>query len=421
VRIPDLGLRARIALALALVCLLVIGALGAVLYVSSERLEESLIDTIVSDEMGHVVRRHQENPAFMPQPGASLRAYIVRSAEDESRLPEPLRRLGPGRHEVYGGKDEFHVLVRDERGVRFYVAYEIGLHEQRESEFQVLVLLSVIAGSLGSLGLGYLVSGLLVAEVSRLALKVSTLKPGQPREPLARPGQDTDVALLARAFDDYHARIESLIRREQEFTANASHELRTPLTAIRTSCELLLADHALSGKARARAEQIDAAAARMTEQIQALFLLARGQSLGETERVVLANCVGEAAEPYRAEIARKALAFEVAVAPDAVLDINYQALRFVLTNLIRNAVQYTDHGFIRIGYAPKRLTVADSGRGIKPENLPRVFERFFRDVTITGGLGLGLSIVKGICDRYGWKIKVESAPMKGSAFSITFP
>jgi len=257
--------------------------------------------------------------------------------------------------------------------------------------------------------------------VSRLALKVSTLKPGQPREPLARPGQDTDVALLARAFDDYHARIESLIRREQEFTANASHELRTPLTAIRTSCELLLADHALSGKARARAEQIDAAAARMTEQIQALFLLARGQSLGETERVVLANCVGEAAEPYRAEIARKALAFEVAVAPDAVLDINYQALRFVLTNLIRNAVQYTDHGFIRIGYAPKRLTVADSGRGIKPENLPRVFERFFRDVTITGGLGLGLSIVKGICDRYGWKIKVESAPMKGSAFSITFP
>jgi signal transduction histidine kinase len=177
----------------------------------------------------------------------------------------------------------------------------------------------------------------------------------------------------------------------------------------------------LGEKSRARVAQIDAAAARMTEQIQALFLLARGQSLGETERVVLAECVGEAAEPYRAEIARKGLAFEVAVAPDAVLDLNYQALRFVLTNLIRNAVHYTDRGFIRIGYAAKRLTVADSGRGIRPENLPRVFERFFRDVTSTGGLGLGLSIVKGICDRYGWAIEVKSTPGAGSAFSIAFP
>ena len=60
-----------------------------------------------------------------------------------------------------------------------------------------------------------------------------------------------------------------------------------------------------------------------------------------------------------------------------MLDLNYQALRFVLNNLIRNAVNYTDRGFVKVGYAA-RLSVADSGRGISPEKLPRIFERFFR-------------------------------------------
>ena len=212
-----------------------------------------------------------------------------------------------------------------------------------------------------------------------------------------------------------------MIRREQEFTSNASHELRTPLTAIRTSCEMLLADAALGEKSRARVTWINAAADRMAEQIQALLLLARGQELGEIEPVELADCVAEAVEPYRGEIARKGLALEIDVAPEDVLELNYPALRLVLGNLLRNAVHYTERGFVRIGYAAKRLTVADSGRGISGEHLPRVFERFYRAENPGAGTGLGLAIVKRICDQYGWRIEVESTPARGSAFSIVFP
>ena len=89
-----------------------------------------------------------------------------------------------------------------------------------------------------------------------------------------------------------------MMRREQEFTANASHELRTPLTAIQTSCELLLADPGVAGKSRQRVERVNEAAQRMGEQIQALLLLARGQEPGGLEPVVLADCVDEAVEPY---------------------------------------------------------------------------------------------------------------------------
>lgn len=405
---------------MALACLLVVGALGFTLYTASEDMEESLISQLVSEEMDYLVKRHQLDAGYSPQQSSNLQGFIVRGTQDQARLPEHLRTLGPGRHELFVDKDELHVLVREEGGTRYYVAYEVGLHEQREQEFKLLVLLSVLTAAFVSLALGYWLSGVLVRQVTELAAKVGTLKPGQRHEVLARPGQDPEVEMLAHAFEDYQARIEQMIRREQEFTSNASHELRTPLTAIRTSCELLLADSALGEKSRSRVEWINAAAGRMAEQIQALLFLARGQALGEIEPVALADCVNEAVEPYRTEIARKGLALEIDVAPET-LDLNYHALRLVLINLVRNAVHFTGRGFVRIGFASKRLTVSDSGQGIAAEDLPRVFERFFRAADLGGGTGLGLAIVMRICEQYGWKIEVESTPAKGSTFSIVFP
>ncbi len=415
------GLRLRVAFALALASLLVVAALGITLYTASEELEESLIDQLVAEEMDYLVQRHREDPGYRPQQGSNLQNYIVRGAQERAQLPAFLRELAPGRYEFPVGNDEYHALVREEGNVRYYVAYEVGLYEQREREFKLLLLLLVITATLASLALGYWFSGVLVSQVTELAGRVGSLRPGRRRGTLARAGQDPEVAMLARALDDYEARIGEMIRREQEFTANASHELRTPLTAIKTSCELLLADPALGEKSRARVVRMSEAAARMAEQIQALLFLARGQALGEVEPVVLADCAAEAVEPYRGEIARKGLALEMDIAPEAVLDLNYQALRLVLANLVDNAVHYTERGFVKVSYAAKRLTVADSGRGISAEHLPHVFGRFFRAQGHDGGMGLGLSIVRRVCDHYGWRVEAESAPAKGSVFSILFP
>jgi signal transduction histidine kinase len=415
------GLRLRVALALALACLLVVGALGITLYAASEEMEEALITQLVSEEMDYVVKRHRQDPGYAPQPSSNLQSYVVRDAAEQDRLPPFLVGLAPGAHEFYVGTDEYHVLVREAGGVRYLVAYEVGLHEQREREFKLLIVLAVLTVVVVSLGLGYWLSGMLVSQVADLVSRVERLKPGESRETLSRPEQDAEVAMLARAFDRYQESIERLIRREQEFTANASHELRTPLTAIRTSCELLLADPGLPEKARSRVAMIDRATARMTEQIQMLLFLARGESLGAVERVVLSDCVAEAADPCRGEIARKGLALESTVAPDAALEVNYQALRLVLSNVIRNAVQYTDRGTVRIAYENRRLSVADTGRGIGSDHLPRVFERHFRGDAMDEGTGIGLAIVQRICEQHGWRIEVESAPGKGSTFSVVFP
>lgn len=421
-RFPRIGLRLRVALALALTCVLVVSALGITLYTAVEELEDALVEELIQDEANYLMQRYRSDPQLPQYSGGSfLKTYVVRTPAEEAALPAYVQGLKTGDHEIYPNNREFHVAVREAGDARLYVVYDAGLHEQRVSDFKLLILMSVVAIALASAALSYWLSGLLVNQVTELARRVHRLKPGETANPLAQPGQDEEVALLARAFDTYQARIEDMLRREQEFTANASHELRTPLTAIRTSCELLAADPALDEKARNRVAMIGAAAERMTEQIQNLLFLAREQEPGSVEPVPLAAFVTETTEPYRAEIERKGLRLEVEIDAQEILPVNPQALRLALANLIRNAVQYTGRGFVRIRYAARRLTVSDSGVGIAPEHLPRLFDRFYRADAAGGGLGIGLAIVKRICDRYGWHIEVQSHPGRGSAFTIVFP
>jgi signal transduction histidine kinase len=212
-----------------------------------------------------------------------------------------------------------------------------------------------------------------------------------------------------------------MLQREQEFTANISHELRTPITTILTSCELLTADSDIPAKAYHRIKMIESAATRMGEQLQALLFLAREQALGVMETVAVAECVYDAADPLCTEIARKNLTFEVRIAPDVVLTVNRQALHTALMNLIRNAVQYTQQGHIRIEFNNQRLSISDTGMGIEPAYLPLLYERFFRGSSQGEGLGIGLAIVKRICNHYGWIIEVDSTPGKGTTFHIIFP
>src|SRR5690606_34924550 len=108
---------------------------------------------------------------------------------------------------------------------------------------------------------------------------------------LERADHDREVGALARALDDYQARIVDMMKRAQEFATNTSHELRTPLTAIRTSCELLAAERSLSPSAQARVAMIERAAGQMTETIEALLLLARLHQPVGPRKVALRRCV----------------------------------------------------------------------------------------------------------------------------------
>jgi signal transduction histidine kinase len=416
-----LDLRLRIAIAFATVCIAVVGALGVTLYTAADDMEEALVDQLVSEEVSYFIEHYRSDPEYRPANGRNFAYHVVRSPQDAARLPREVAALPPGNHEILIGGDERHVAVREADGARFIVIYDVGAHEAREQQFKNVLLLSLVSVATFALLLGYWLAGVLTRQLRDLAQRVTTLGPAVSQAPLARPEQDAEVAALARALDDYQARMTRMIRHEQEFTANASHELRTPLTAVRTSCELLLADSGLPPGVRLRVEMIDEAAQRMAEQLQTLLFIARGQGLDATEEVALRECAADAAEPVRGEMGRKGLVLHLDIDAAAVLPVNRQALHTVLANLIRNAIQHTERGAIRVHYEAGRLSIADSGSGIAAEHLPHIFERYYRARQHDAGMGLGLAIVKRICDHYAWRLEVSSEPGRGSQFSLVFP
>lgn len=415
---PSMGLRLRVALAFTIVFSLIMCALGFTLFTAFEDMEDTLVERLMNDEVNFMVARLRDNPQLAAPANPHLRAYVVRTPADESTLPAVLHNLGTGQHEVFDRGREMHVAVRDITGGRLYVAYDVGLFQQRERQFLILLGLSIFAVMAVSLTAGYWLSGVLVRQITQLAETVDTLAPGTLRQPLAQPGQEAEVAQLARAFDNYQAKLDTLLRREQEFTADASHELRTPLTAIRTSCELLAEDASLIGKARDRVLAIDEAARRMSAQLDALLHLAREQSAA-ADPVAIAECAEDAAAPCRGEAMRRGVRIEIAIAREAVFNVNRQALHLALSNLLRNAVRHTHDGTVRVTLHDNQLSVTDTGSGIAPEDLPRVFERYYRGHNDGGGSGLGLAIVKRICDQAGWSITVDSTPGSGTTFVIT--
>ncbi len=416
------SLRYRVAVALATFSIFTVGTLCIILYFVSDNIEEDHIEQVIEMEMDHLVYRYQKHSDFISQVGSHLKTYVIHDIDDELQIPAYLRGLNAGYHRIYYGIEDFHVLVRIVDEVKFLVAYRIALHQQRLSKLRLLILLSWVVVVAIAFAVGYLLARILVKQVTDLAERVNLLAPGDVQVGLlTQPGMDEEVAQLARALDDYQNRIKRMLQREQEFTANISHELRTPITTILTSCELLVAAADIPIKAYQRIKMIEAAATRMGEQIQALLFLAREQALGVIETVAVAECVYDAADPLMVEIFRKKLAFEVLIAPDVVLTVNRQALHTVLMNLIRNAVQYTQIGYIRVGFDNQRLSISDSGIGIEPAYLPLLYERFFRGSTQGQGLGIGLAIVKRICDHYGWLIEVDSTPGQGTTFHIVFP
>ena len=162
----------------------------------------------------------------------------------------------------------------------------------------------------------------------------------------------------------------------------------------------------------------------MSDLVSSLLFLARTGQAAEPEDVLLRESVDEVCEPLRETLARKAVGFEPAVDPRVVLRLDRSALDLILSNLIRNALAHTDAGRIEVRFRDRTLTIADTGRGIGAEDLPYVFRRFYRGAASASrgeGFGLGLALVKRLCDLYGWEVALDSAPGQGTRVAITFP
>ena len=226
------------------------------------------------------------------------------------------------------------------------------------------------------------------------------------------------------------ARRHEALQRQREFAANASHELRTPLTVIGTSVEDLRRNRQRKvGDVGEALTDIEAEVRHMTALVEDMLLLARTDSgVVQIERVPLD--LGDVATDAASMLTTLGQERGVKVVLDprpAPLIGDPLRLRQLVTILVDNAVRHSRAGStvearVRPAVGAALLQVDDQGPGIKPEDLPRLFERFWRaDDAPAGGTGLGLAIAKWIVEQHGGRISAENRPEGGASFRVWLP
>ena len=245
------------------------------------------------------------------------------------------------------------------------------------------------------------------------------------------PYGDGQRLLIARDVSD-QKRLESTRR---DFVANASHELRTPLTVLRGYLEIMSEDAGESGALAAwqrPLREMSAQSQRMGRIIDSLLRLARLEAEGMHQRqeaIDVGEMVRHVVDGLKRHEAREHV-FELDLQPGLHLDGRASELESVIANLAANAARYSPAAStIRIAWQADAggalLSVADNGRGIAPEHIPRLTERFYRvdsgRKASDGGTGLGLAIVKHSLEHHESELIIDSEPGAGSTFSARFP
>ncbi|UMY33507.1 sensor histidine kinase [Burkholderia contaminans] len=418
------SLRHKVALVFSAVTivLLIAQALGVRLFAEAQ--EERLIAAMIHDDVVSVVRGYEAAPATLPPFDARLHGYLSAADTSSVALPATVADLPDGTHEIIVQGREIHVAIVPFKGGRLYRVYNFSAYEQHFKAVVNALMAATGVFALLAIWLAFGLSGLLVRQVANLAQQVTKLR--HETSASINPGKfdEQELVGLVEAFNDYHRRMADMIAREKEFTGNVSHELRTPLTTIMTSCELLDQTPALDAKSRVRIAQIERAAGQMRELVNALLLLAREDSSAKTQPVGLAALVWDALRPFADTLEAKHVNAIVEIGNDLHVDVNEGALKIVLSNLIDNAVRYTDAGHVRFAWDNDGLCIEDTGHGIAQDALPHVFDRFYRSdraASAVSGFGIGLAIVRRLCDRYGWQVVVDSVSGQGTRILLHLP
>lgn len=253
------------------------------------------------------------------------------------------------------------------------------------------------------------------------------------RIPNREAGDELDYLILT--FNRMIERLEASFQQMKQFSADVSHELRTPITAIRGQLEVALFTAKTTDQYREAMFNALQDVDRLSQIVRALLLLSQaesGQTILQKSRLNLSEVVEDLVEQFQipAEEARITLTSEMP--PDCPAEVDRVQIERMITNLLSNALKFTDKGgHVRVALQsfPDRIeiVVEDDGRGIAPEFLPHIFDRFYRvpgSGTAPGpeqGLGLGLSFVAWIAKAHHGKIEVESTPGKGTRFAIILP
>ena len=294
-----------------------------------------------------------------------------------------------------------------------------------------LVLAGTGVLAAGLLGAWFLAGGAL-RPVEAIGAAASRISASTLSERIRADETDSELGRLVGVLNSAFARLEAAFAEQRQFTADASHELRTPIAVLISETQAALNRERSAVEYRETVETCLATAQQMRRLTQSLLELARfdaGQAPLARTPFDLAECARDCADLIRPIAAEHGLRVACHLAQTPTVGDADRCAQ-VIVNLLHNAVEHSDAGgevTVTTSEEPAEavLSVSDTGRGIAPEDLPHIFERFYRAdksrARAGGQAGLGLAICKAIVDAHGGRIDVESEPGKGTRFTVRLP
>lgn len=328
--------------------------------------------------------------------------------------------------------------VKDHEGEgTYFIRLGQSLEAVQSARRRALIVLAFaipLALLLGSFG-GLLLVNQALSPVDRITNTAELIAQGDLTERVPTPAKMDEIGRLAATFNHMISRLQAAFERQKQFTSDASHELRTPLAVMRGDIEITLRrERPPEEYQRVLTSNLEEII-RLTRLIEDLLMLARADS-GRVElrcEPVDLNQLCQQMAEYITPLAMQREQTLTYDSPGQTITINadLQRIKQMLLNLLDNAIKYTDLGgkitlSLQANDKQAVITLTDTGRGIPTEDLPHIFERFFRRSAKTSdrsasGFGLGLSIVKWIVDSHIGKIEATSAAGQGTIFVVKFP
>lgn len=411
------NLKNRIIITIVIIVTLTSTLFGAGLLLIKQRLEEATFGNMVRDQL-HALQHQTDAQQVLANP--LFKDWHFYQGADTATLPDNVRALPIGsHHSVPMGENYYHVEVERWQGQPVYMVYDITEWEAQEHALLRILLYGTVIVLIAAIAMGSRAAKTILAPIRKLTDRVSHIQPGQRQVRIADEFTGSEIGQIAEAVDVYLGRLDQFVEREQSFTAAASHELRTPLSVMMGAVDVLEANPQTPASTRA-IQRIQRACGEMLAFIEATLFLSREEASGINQGAPaeLSAIIHRLLEDNKSKLTDAGITVTTDFASTLQLSQPESIVQITVGNILRNAIEHSRGGTITIALTGKTLTIADTGEGIAADQLDCVFDRSY--TTKPGGTGMGLNLVKRICDRFHWDIAITSELARGTTITLKF-
>ena len=418
------GLRAKLVQVYALQVLLISVAAVIGVFLTYLIVEDVLTRQALNGEAEHFWQLYEQDPNHPVPDVANMKGYLTEGGE-ELAIPPSLRglALGFGRADDGEKTELVHVSARGDK--RLYLVFAESQVTSLVFYFGLAPLIAVLLTVYALLFLTYRLSHQAISPMLNLARALENFD-FRSNSKLVIPVQPDDVdretRLMVESLSEFSERLQLFVERERTFTRNAGHELRTPIAVLKGSVELLERKANRSDADLRIIERIRRVTSDMETLLETLLMLAREEDVSGEEEASINQIAFEQIELLTS--VNDANNNQIQIAENAQLGVRVRdrVAAIIISNLLRNAISYTQNGLVTLTIDETGFSVSDNGIGISPADQDRVFAAFFRSDAVasnTSGQGLGLALVKRLCDQLGWTVNLESELGVGTTVRIT--